>query len=429
MDIDDAEINNGVDIIDNTEYKYVNITYEINDISALLELKRYSLIKKIKDDCKTYFNENKLDIDINNILPRWIMLQFNNKTHYIDPILPYNGCDNTQLKKDLYIFSNKTLSETKINKIIKDLNLTDSFNKSIEELKVFIKTEFYKCNLFEPLFNITHDDNFYTFTLYFLKKNINKYSDFGVYITPSVIGTSEQNIKTHELLKFAEYKLHKNVFEKMFSKYELNKSNKLHKLKNDNFIKLVLCVILRYNSLESYNQQLAILPDLNKFLHRKYGIDFELFGSSINHFYSNYCSLFYDLEKYLGSKGNFNLLTIKKGFYVANPPFDEEIMKNMANTLINTLKTTKDELSFFITIPVWDNLEYGKFEAIEIIKKSPYLKHIEVIKKNRAKFFDYIKNKYINPCDIYIILLQNKKGSVVYPIKKDIDKILVHFFP
>jgi hypothetical protein len=408
---------------DNNRYKYINIVYEINDISALLELKRYSLIKKIKDDCKSYFNENKLDIDINNILPRWIMLQFNNKTHYIDPILPYNGYDNTQLKKDLYIFSNKTLSETKLNKIIKDLNLTDAFNKSIEELKIFIKTEFYKCNLFEPLFNVTNDDNFYTFTLYFLKKNINKYSEFGIYIPPLGMETSEQNIKTPELLKIGEYKLHKNVFEKMFSKFSSNK------LKNDNFIKLVLCIILRYNSLESYNQQLAILPDLNKFLHRKYGIDFELFGSSINHFYSNYCSLFYDLEKYLGSKGNFNLLTIKKGFYVANPPFDEEIMKNMANRLIDALKKSKDELSFFITIPVWDNPEYGKFEAIEIIKKSPYLKHIEVIKKNRAKFFDYIKNKYINPCDIYIIVLQNKKGSVVYPIKKDIDKILMHFFP
>jgi phosphorylated CTD-interacting factor 1 len=118
----------------------------------------------------------------------------------------------------------------------------------------------------------------------------------------------------------------------MLSKYDNNINNgkiftKINRKINDSFIKLVMCIILRYNSLESYNQQLAILPDLNKYLHNKYNINFELFASSINCFYGNYCSLFFDLEKYFGSNGNFNLLNIKKGFYVANPPFDEEIIK------------------------------------------------------------------------------------------------------
>ena len=391
------------------EYNYLDINYEINDISPLLELKRHNLIKNIKTNCNNYFIKNNLCINIDNLLPRWIMLQFNDKITYIDPILPYNADENKQLKKDLKIFSNKTLSENKINKIIIDLNLKDNFNKSIDELKLFIKSDIYKSNLYEPIIDVIEEEYFYKLILKF-NDNTNIYIQNGI------------NIDNEKF----EFNLHKSVFEKMFFNFNQNKKENKE---NNIFIKLVMCIILRYNTLESYNQQLAILPDLNKYLHKKYNIDFELFASSINCFYNNYCSLFFDLEKYFGSKGNFNLLNIKKGFYVANPPFDEEIIKNMVIKLLKILKDNKDELSFFITIPVWNKPEYGIFEGVELIKKSKYLKYIENIKKSRSKFFDYFKNKFINPCNIYIIILQNKKGSLKYPIKDNIEKILLHFFP
>ena len=40
-------------------------------------------------------------------------------------------------------------------------------------------------------------------------------------------------------------------------------------------------------------------------LFKSYGVNFELYGSAINALSDNYCSLFYDIEKYFGSKGNF----------------------------------------------------------------------------------------------------------------------------
>ena len=63
------------------------INYEINEISVLLELKRYELVHQIKKECSIFFNIHNLNIDVNNIIPRWIMLNLP-KIKNIDPLLP-----------------------------------------------------------------------------------------------------------------------------------------------------------------------------------------------------------------------------------------------------------------------------------------------------------------------------------------------------
>ena len=404
-------------------FEYINITYEINQISILLEIKRNELIQNIKKECKKFFEQNKLIIDVNNILPRWIMLNIKNKdneTYLVDPLLPYNASDNSQIKKDIYYFLNKSLSEKKIDKLIKDLNLTQKFNNAVDELRLFIKSDLYVKNMnnFEVEVSLDAKKYFYFFSY--------KY-----------VGNDE-NYKNYESQKF---KLHKNVVEKMMHSNILNNNiddffkklvmdDFLKKLVMDDFFKkLVMCIIIRYNTLESYNQQAAVLPSLYNFLKLNYHVNFELFASSINFFYQNYCSLFYDLEFYLGSKGSFNNINIKKGFYVANTPFDEAIMNNMSTKLVKSLKESEHELTFFITIPVWDKPEFNGFKALEILKKSGFLKYIENIPKYRMKFFNYTENKYKNLVDTYIIILQNEKGMIKYPILKDIKHILLNFFP
>jgi hypothetical protein len=395
-------------------FNYININYEIHQISILLELKRNELIKNIKKECVKFFEQNKLNIDVNNILPRWIMLNIKNKeneTYLIDPLLPYNASDFTQLKKDIYYFLDKTLSEKKIDKIIKELNLTEKFNKAIEELRIFIKSDLYIRNINSFDVEVSMDPRKYYY--YFSYK----------YTGPDEI------YKNHNSQKF---RLHKNVVEKMINSYILNNSmDDFHKkiVMDDFFKKLVMSIIIRYNTLESYNQQAAVLPSLYNFLKLNYHVNFELFASSINFFYSNYCSLFYDLEFYLGSKGSFNNINITKGFYVANPPFDEAIMNNMSTKFVKSLKESNDELTFFITIPVWDKPEFDGFKALDILKKSGYLKYIENIPKHRMKFFNYTENKYKNLVNTYIIILQNEKGIIKYPILKDIKHVLLNFFP
>jgi hypothetical protein len=104
-------------------------------------------------------------------------------------------------------------------------------------------------------------------------------------------------------------------------------------------------------------------------------------------------------------------------------------MTNMSLKFIESMKNKDNELSILITIPAWDNPEYGEFKALELLKKSGYIQYIEKLDKSRAKFFDYFKNKFIYPCSIYIILLQNEKGAKKYPLSQKLKNILVKFFP
>ncbi len=363
----------------NTDYRfnYKYIDYEINQISVKLELKRYQLMNKIKDELNIIL-QDILPININNILPRWIMLQFRNKIYYIDPIFPYNGDDNSQLKKDLLFFSNNQIN---VDEIINKLNFTQKCNNCIDELRNYIKSDY----------NIK------------IKIDIKKENDFYFFIVDNY-----------------EFKLHQCIIKKLLS---LNKfGNKIDEF----FIENVVCIIIRYNTLESNNQQLAVNPKFYKYLQNNYNIDFELFASPINSYFTNYCSLFFDLEKNFNSKGNFTNLKLKKGFYVANPPYDEMIMKNMTIKILNSLDKTKHSLSFLIIIPVWDDIKYNENETTTMIKKSKYLIYLEKIKKQRAKFFNYLTYKYIYPCDIYIILLQNQKALLNNKI--DLKKIINKFY-
>ena len=383
------------------DYLFFNkkIIYEINEVNILLELKRFLLIKNIKKESAHFFIQHNFNPKIlNNILPRWIMLQLSNKTELVDPLLPFNGNNNIQLIKDLYYLTDKKLSYETINDTINKLNLKKKFNDSIINIKHFIDSDFYKKNKNNIIVKITYKNNFYYFTM---------------------------DIKIRDIefakLKYLNFKLNKNILEKLL----YNSNNILDKENINN----IMCIILRYNTLESYNQQSAVLPKFYNFLNQQYKINFELFSSSINFSFNNYCTLFYDIESKYGSLGNFNNIILKRGFYVANPPFDETIMNNMSNKLIYFLNNSSEPLSIFITLPAWDKIEYGEFYALELLKKSPYITYIEKLNKERILFFDYHKNEYYNLTDAYFILIQNDNGKIQHPISNILKNIILDFFP
>jgi hypothetical protein len=370
----------------------MKINYEINIISPLIELYRLKLIKKIKEECKTFFFKKKINIDINNILPRWIMLQFKDKGFYIDPLLPFNAEDNSQLKKDLHFLSNKKISFKMAEQIIFELNLKSKFNNAIIELKDYINSDIFIKNNNNYNINLEKTDNIYNISF----------------------------ILNNEIIN---YKLNNNIIEKIKNNY------KSGIIIDNNLKKILLCLIIRYNTLESDNQQAAVLPEFYKYLNEKYNINGELFASSLNFFNKNYCSIYYDLEYNIGSIGNFFTLDIKKGFYVANPPFDDSIMRNMSIKLINILKNSDEEISIFITIPEWDKEEYGGFDCLDILKKSGFITYIEKIEKKRVLFFDYYENVYKNLVNVYFILIQNKNGKNKHLIYNNLENILLKFFP
>ena len=385
---------------ENTNYNIVfrDTQYEISIIDPLIELKRYELIQNIKKETREIFNKYKLNIDINNILPKFIMNQYKDKTYYVDPILPYNASNMLQLKKDLYYLSNKKLKDIEVNKLIEEIDLKGKFNNAINKLRKYISDNRNNINKYK--INIENDNNFYYIDFHFEKGNENFYNSY----------------------RLNKFKIHKILYNKLVNNY-------LYKKNDNNFKKLLVCLLLRYNTLESYNQQLSINPEFKNKIKEKYKINFELFASSINCEYNNYCSFFYDIEKNFSSKGNFSSIELKRGFFVSNPPFDEEIMNNMSIKFIESLKDiNNEELSILITIPYWVDDYYGEYESYLKLKNSGFITYEKVIEKEKSIFFDYYKNIYIRPCKIFLIIIQNEKGKIKHKIDKDFNNLVNKYF-
>ena len=71
------------------------------------------------------------------------------------------------------------------------------------------------------------------------------------------------------------------------------------------------------------------------------------------------------------------------------------------------------EMNFFI--------KNGIYKPLHILKKSSYLVSLVRLLKSKAVFYDYLLNKKINPCDMCVILLQNKLSREKYTINLDKD--------
>lgn len=344
-------------------YVIQSIEYERKESTPLLELKRMELMKDLKEECAIILRP--YSIDINNILPRWIMLQLSHSRFLKDAMFPYNGDDNLQLEKDLSFLSRRKIN---VAQVMNELNLSQRCNFCIDQLSHFDAP---------PV-------------------------DFQV--------VKKGDFEQFSILQYS-FQVHKQVIQKMKRLYS-----------GKDFYTDVLCILLRYNTLESYNQQLAVHPAFYQYLHDTFHVDLELFGSPLNCFMTDYCSLFVDLEKSFQSRGNFNHVTIQRGFYVANPPYDEEIMWNMTVRILSFLQNSTLELSFVLILPVWEDPQYGVNKTNKKLFESPYCIHKIKIVKKKAKFFDYYKYKFIYPCDIYIVLMQNEQGQIKH--KLDLAKVV-----
>ena len=159
-------------------------------------------------------------------------------------------------------------------------------------------------------------------------------------------------------------------------------------------------------------------------------------SASVNNTFSNYCSIYYDVEKYFGSKGSFYNITPIEGTFGVNPPYQKNIINSCLTKVLSHLNNANEngnKLTFIITIPIWDtegkkymletynnnlaqqNIDYGDFEIITEIKKSPFCKCIRMIAKNDFTYIDHnfklYKNKTIQNTYIFILSTDNIDSS------------------
>jgi hypothetical protein len=200
---------------------------------------------------------------------------------------------------------------------------------------------------------------------------------------------------------------------------------------------IIWIILFRYQLLSSNNNQLAVLPNIYKQMEQDFNLSIECFASAINSSSTFFCSLYYEVEKYFGSIGNFfNIIPIK-GTYSFNPPYQFDIISNGINKLIEHLKNTTKNLTFIITIPIWDNegkeymannnmennnniIKYDDFHIMNDIKSSIYFKGLRMISKEEFTYMDHnfylFKNKTIQ--NTYVIVMSNTDCNYIDTINK-----------
>jgi len=246
------------------------------------------------------------------------------------------------------------------------------------------------------------------------------------------------------------YKINKKIYKNTFYKFDISvkfdiKNKKLISILNNLLIPIsiynkiskcyngpinkmddhIWAILFRYQLLGSNNHQLAVLPDIMNKMMIDYGLNFECFASLINNTFNHYCSIYYDLERYFGSVGSFFNLIPLKGTFGFNPPYQKDIINNGINKLFIFLNDTTEDLTFIITIPIWDyegqelmdnkpDINYGNFEIITDIKQSKFFKGLRMISKEHFTYIDHnfglYKNKTIQ--DTYVIILSNKEIDI-----------------
>lgn len=343
--------------------------YVYDKTHPILEIIRHKFLIKIFDDfyrITRKYNRHIIKPKTNDFITRFVWKNISD----IDPVIPYrsdNDYNYTQLKIDL------TNYKCKADNIISELNLEDRFKKFMRG--------------FDKLY---------------------KEYDFNSKTKIKV------NVEEKQLIYKNKYKVKYNdeILRKLVKYYNGNLENRNN---------IIFCLLYRYSYLDAENQQLAINLDFKEDLRVNFGVDIELFGSGINRYFNKYCSLFYDIEYFFNSIGNFFNITPISGLYMANPAYDEELMENMANKIVDTLKNTKYPLGYLITIPVWNQetskkisnvcntkvSNFTNYKCKEILVSSKYLYKEYIFCARDFGYYGFMIGKYVFASNSYIFIVKN----------------------
>jgi hypothetical protein len=423
--------------IDLYQHNLSNILFINNNISnhqdfvqPILELykgKLFSnLLKSFSQDCINKFGTHIFSIKksysrtLTNILSSWMFSLYIKYDYSSDYFFPSNYNNTLLLDNTLRDLCKYNLKIVNIDEKIKYIttNLINNYGFLLDELENYKKSLLYKNN--------KNNYKIQNILINLKKQNDNMFSHTGP--THNILFNKFEislpfQIKDKRLQNTINNILIPN---KIYNKLYNNYTGPVNKM--DEYI---WAIIFRYQLLGSNNHQLAVLPSVMFKMKQDYNLDFECFASAINSTFTNYCSIYYDLEKYFGSIGSFFNIIPCKGTFGFNPPYQKDIIEIGVTNLFHYLDTTIHQLTFIITIPIWDNIgrqimkelynnelekqniDYGDFEIVNEIKKSKYFKGLRMIPKEKFTYIDHnfelYKNKTIQ--NTYVIILSNNGVS------------------
>lgn len=404
---------------ENIKFSYSKFVF--NELNPILELYRgkiyANILKSFIYNCTTNLGTKIFSIKksyprtITNLLSSWFFTLYSNYDFSEDPFFPNNYENIEPLKNTLldFIKYDNTIidSNQKINTILE--NLKNEYSNSLEVLEDYKNSNYYlfKKNNFSisvKKINQKRGENLIVFYKFFIE------------IPFKIRDKRQENIINNILIP--EY-----IYEKLKSRYTGPENN---------LNQYLWIIIYRYQLLGSNNNQLGVLPNILNKMKDDFGLDFECFASAINSTSDSYCSIYYDVERYFGSHGSFFNLNPIEGTFGFNPPYQKEVMDKGILKIINALNTanlSNKNLTFIITIPIWDNLgkkimkysypekknlpiiEYDDFNSIDKIFKSKFFRAKLMVPKNKFTYLDHNFHLYKNVTiqHTYILVISTQK--------------------
>lgn len=297
------------------DFQIPDYIYTVDCIDTEIEYYRMYLMNKLRKDVEKYVEKSKIKITpkIKKKISQYV-------SQFIMNILT----DRTS------IFNEKIILEDGLF-LIPDKRHLEDFYRDINQ---FLKTSF-------------------------LSDEMNIYSKMKNNVHLIQTAYNDTNVLKKYVDKFEKYNLKLGTI----PDFIVDKCKKFYKNRSDPnnimFDTILKCCQIRYASLMSGSNQFMVDLDY-KFKLKALGFNFECFGSVFNRYFDNFCSMFYDLEKYFGSCGSFFALKINSGYYMANPPYDDNLLKLMY-AKIKKLVVDKRDVCFIMSIPKWEDysLEYS----------------------------------------------------------------------
>jgi hypothetical protein len=409
-------INNDLFELYCTDYfESVNLTIDVNKEIYRGEL-YCILLKNFTKSCLNNLNETVFSHKknytrtITNLLASWFFTLYQTCDFTFDDFFPSNYKNNDDIIRRIlidYCSLHKIDNlDNKINNIISDLYISyqNILDKLLEYNNINNNISIYKNET-------TYDRNGKKILFY----------NFHIIHNNTKICNKLSNIINNIMIPVEQYNE---------MKYRYNGK--------DDLMDTIICIILfRYQLLSSNNNQLAVIPSVYNKMIKEFNLSVECFASAINSTLNYFCSIYYDVEKYFGSIGNFFNIIPKRGVFSFNPPYQYDVISNGIHKILNHMENTKEKLAFIITIPIWDNegkkimldnnmennnniINYNDFEIMETIKNSPYLKGLRMISKDDFTYMDHnfylFKNKTIQ--NTYIIIMSNYDNNYIDIINK-----------
>jgi hypothetical protein len=395
----------------------------INNIEPDFEVEQIikinDLLHKIAKTIGYNFNLfNKIDQKkLYHISLNWFMFQLGIKkkiTNYL--LYGLTHFDYRQLYVDIYNYCNGEYSMIDIEVKFQTINMS-------------IKSECQIINEYLLNYKPVKDYNI-------VKINYDEYSIIKLIID------KRYNIKKCQYIESpTSVKINNNLYDKLKKLLLLNNKN-ISEVDEKIINLLIFVVMYRYKLYELDKVGVCLSVEniynnniIKKKLNMTADNTLELFANPMNSHLENFCSLFYDIEKYFGSIGNAFFMENNMEYWkkyntvICNPPYCEQIMERMSKMIENIIEYCKKEnhnILFIITIPDWRNVDGSKKEVVyskeyksyDMLKK--YIK-IEIEKNNEYEYFDYFNYQKVslNNTGTLILIIDSKQEPNSCVILKD----------